>query len=478
MTSGVRDAREIARWDEEVDVLVLGLGAAGASCALEASTSGADTLVLERAGAGGGTSAMSGGVLYLGGGTALQKACGFDDTPDAMFDYLMAASGDGPDEAKMRLYCDGSVEHYEWLVAQGVPFNPVFYHGCSGEPPTADGLVWSGSERTHPFSEIARPAPRGHVPAMEHQAGPLLMQKLCAAVDASPARVEANHRAIALVQEPGGRVIGAVAESFGEPRRIRARGGVVLTTGGFINDDAMIAAHQPRVRRCKFRVGAEGDDGSGIRLGIAAGGATIHMDAASISLPVTQPWGLKRGLLVNAQGQRFINEDTYYGRLGEWALYHHDGRAWLVVDDAIFEKPEYPRPLAAVADSLPDLERELDLPAGSLQATVALYNRHAADGRDPVFHKDPDYVQPLVEPPFGAFDCTTENSLYAAFTLGGLATDVDGRVLDAEGQPVDGLYAAGRASSGLSVGSYSSGLSLGDGTFFGRRAGRTAASAR
>jgi 3-oxo-5alpha-steroid 4-dehydrogenase len=475
LASSVRDARDIESWDAECDVLVVGLGAAGAAAALDAAASGADTLVLERAGAGGGTSAMSGGVLYLGGGTALQKACGFDDTPDAMFAYLMASCGEGPDEAKTRLYCDGSVEHYDWLVAQGVPFKPVFYYGCSGEPPSEDGLVWSGSERTHPYCEIAAPAPRGHVPAMEHQAGPLLMQKLVAAVEASPARIAANHRCVALVQEGHGRVVGAVVETFGEERTIRARGGVILTTGGFINDDAMIAAHAPLVRRCNFRVGAEGDDGSGIRLGVAAGGATLHMDASSISLPVTQPWGLKRGILINAQGQRFVNEDAYYGVLGERALYTQGGRAWLVVDDEVFEKPEYPRELAAVGETPAELERELELPAGCLESTLALYNRYAEHGEDPLFHKLPEYVKPLTKPPFGAFDCTTESSLYAAFTLGGLRTDTDGRVLDPEGAAIAGLFAAGRATSGLAVGSYSSGLSLGDGTFFGRRAGRCAA---
>jgi succinate dehydrogenase/fumarate reductase flavoprotein subunit len=475
VAAGVRDPREIESFEEETDVLVVGLGAAGAAAALEAARAGADTLVLERAAGGGGTSAMSGGVLYLGGGTPLQTACGFRDSPQAMFDYLMASCGEGPDEAKLRLYCEGSVEHYAWLVQQGVPFKPVFYHGCSGEPPTDDGLVWSGSERAYPFRERAEPAPRGHVPAAPHQAGPLLMQKLCAAVDASTARVAASHRCVALLQEPDGSVVGAVAESFGRERAIRARRGVVLTTGGFINDAGMIAAHQPLVRRCKFRVGAEGDDGSGIRLGISAGAATIHMDAASISLPVTQPWGLKRGLLVNAQGQRFVNEDAYYGRLGEFALFHHGGRAWLVVDDAIFEPPEYPRPLAAAGDTPAELERELSLPPGSLEATLLLYNRHAEQGRDPVFHKAAEYVQPLSTPPFGAFDCTTDGSLYAAFTLGGLHTDPDGRVLDPDGGPIPGLYAAGRATSGVSVGGYSSGLSLGDGTFFGRRAGRCAA---
>ncbi len=475
MSNLIRDPTEIKTWDEEVAVLVVGLGAAGAATALEASRTGAETLVLERAGGGGGTSAMSGGVLYLGGGTPLQQACGFDDSEEDMFKYLMASCGESPDEAKMRLYCEGSVGHYDWLVEQGVPFKQTYYHGCSGEPPSDDGLVWSGSERVHPFCEIAKPAPRGHVPQVENQAGPLLMKQLCAAVDASAARVASNHRCIALVQEPDGHVIGAIAESFGETRAIRATGGVVVTTGGFVLNDRMLEQHRPAALRCKFRVAADGDDGSGIQLGIAAGAATQHMDAVSISLPITQPWGLKRGVMVNAEGQRFIAEDSYYGRLGEWALLHHGGKAWLIVDDAIFEKPEYMPEVAAVGETVAELERELGLPQGGLASTMALYNQHAEAGQDPVFHKNTEYIQPLHSPPFGAFGCAVDDALYAVFTLGGLDTDVDGRVLDPAGDPIAGLYGAGRSTSGLSVGSYSSGLSLGDGTFFGRRAGRTAA---
>jgi len=475
MANRIVRAADVGRWDEEADVVVVGLGAAGAATALEAVAAGAETLVLERAGGGGGTSAMSGGVLYLGGGTDLQKACGFEDSPDEMFRYLMASVGHCPDEPKIRLYCDGSVEHYAWIAAQGVPFKPVFYDGCSGEPPTDDGLVWSGSEQCHPYRDLAVPAPRGHVPRMKHQTGPLLMRVLVAAVEASPARAVANHRVRALVTDDGGSVVGVEAETFGERRALRARRGVVLTTGGFIHNDRMLEAHTPQALRCSVRVGAEGDDGSGIQLGVAAGAATLHMDAVSISLPATQPWGLKRGVLVDAQGQRFVNEDAYYGRLGELALLHRGGRAWLVVDEAVFEQPTYERRVAAVGETPGELERELGLPEGSLAATLALYNRHAAAGSDPVFHKDPGYVTPLVEPPYGAFDCTTESSIYAAFTLGGLHTDTEGRVLDTEGDAIPGLFAAGRATSGISVGGYSSGLSLGDGTFFGRRAGRCAA---
>src|SRR5512134_3411963 len=136
MRSGLRALSEISRFDEEADVVVVGLGCAGAAAALEAASKGARTLVLERASGGGGTSALSGGVLYLGGGTRLQRACGFEDSPEEMFKYLMASVGKAPDEAKIRAYCEESVAHYDWICAQGVPFKETFYYGCSGEPPT------------------------------------------------------------------------------------------------------------------------------------------------------------------------------------------------------------------------------------------------------------------------------------------------------------------------------------------------------
>ncbi len=475
METRVLEANASFDFDEEVDVLVVGLGAAGAAAALAAVDEGAETRVVERAGGGGGTSAMSGGVVYLGGGTGLQKACGFEDSADAMFDYLMASVGRGADEAKLRLYCDGSVAHYDWLVEQGVPFKPTFYYGISGEPPTDDGLVWSGSEQVHPYREIARPAPRGHVVAVPGPAGHRLMSALCSRLEKTDAELAFNTRCNALYRDAGGAIVGARLESFGESRSVRCRGGVLLTTGGFVLNNEMLEAYRPEARQCSLRVAAEGDDGSGIRLGMQAGAGTRHLDKVSISLPVTQPWDLKAGLLVNAQGQRFINEDAYYGRLGEHALLHQEGRVWLIVDDGIFTKPEYGFDLCAVGETPAELARELGLPEGALESTIEIFNRFAERGEDPFFHKREPYLRPLVEPPFGAIDCTVENARYAVFTLGGLATDIDGRVLDPEGRSIPGLFGAGRTTSGLAVGGYSSGLSLGDGTFFGRRAGRAAA---
>jgi 3-oxo-5alpha-steroid 4-dehydrogenase len=356
-----------------------------------------------------------------------------------------------------------------------VPFKAVFYPHYSGEPPTDDGLVYSGSEEAWPYSGMAVPAPRGHVPQIPGQAGGLLMQKLLGALAASRARVRGDSRCRALVRGESGRIEGAIVSSGGEEIAIRARGGVVLATGGFINDKRMLRLHAPLLARCKFRVGAEGDDGSGIRMGMAAGGAALNLGMGSISLPVTPPKAILKGILVNGQGQRFVNEDVYFGRLGEQALVHQEGRAFWILDDATFVRPDVPRPVAAVADTLADLERELAMPDGSLEATVAVYNRHVARGEDALFHKQAKWLAPLATPPFGALDCTVDNSLYAAFTLGGLHTNVDGEVLTGDGTPIPGLYAAGRATACLAAPGYASGLSLGDGTFFGRRAGRKAA---
>ena len=110
----IRPASEVTQWDGEADVVVVGLGCAGASAAMEAHDQGAEVLVLERAGGGGGTSADSGGLIYLGGGTPVQKATGFDDTPEELFKFLMAVASPGPNEQKIRLFSESSAGSCRW----------------------------------------------------------------------------------------------------------------------------------------------------------------------------------------------------------------------------------------------------------------------------------------------------------------------------------------------------------------------------
>ncbi len=470
-------AGEISAFDEETDVVVVGLGCAGACAAIEAARAGAETLVLERASGGGGTSANSGGLLYLGGGTPLQRALGFEDDPQNMFDYLMAACGPDPDEALVRPYCEGSVEHFLWLRDLGLPFKEAFFPDAH-EPPGDESLTYSGSETAWPYRELARPAPRGHCGTVVGPKGALLMQVLLAGVKEAGARVRSDVRAERLVVEDDGRVVGVAWGERDDRRAVRARRGVVLTTGGFIFNRDMVARYAPRLAACRYKIGTDADDGSGIRMGAAAGAATLRMEAGDITLPLFPPVVLKQAVLVNGRGQRFVNEDAYMGRLGELAVLEQHGDVFAIVDEGCFERPaNAPVEVAGVGESWNELEDELGLARGALDATMSVYNAHATAGRDPLFHKEAPHLRPLDQPPFGALDLRAQSTWYAVFTLGGLWIDADGRVQTPGGEAIPGLYAAGRATSGIAKQGYSSGLSLGDGSFFGRRAGRHAAGA-
>jgi succinate dehydrogenase/fumarate reductase flavoprotein subunit len=473
--AAIRPLREVSRWDRDTEVLIVGFGAAGACAAVEAASAGAEVLVLERASGGGGTSALSSGQLYLGGGTPIQAACGFEDSPEEMYKYLAASCGPGPDEAKIRRYCEESVGHFHWLVSCGVPFKESFY-GEGSWTPTDDCLSYSGSELAHPFVAMARPAPRGHTVRGEGiECGGVLMRHLVAAAHAAGAEVQEDTLCETLVLDDDGRVAGAVVRVEGRERCLRARRAVILTAGGFINNRDMVTRYAPLLLRCRFRAGSDGDDGRGIRMGIGAGGAAIRMHAACVILPFPVPKVLVKGILVNRRGMRFINEDSYQTNVGERALAYENGEVFLVCDVETFARPFAPTEIAAVEDTIEALEAALGLPPASLQETVAWYNRHAARGEDPLFHKAAQYLQPLAIPPFAALDFTAERALYTAFTLGGLHTNTDGQVLTPDGDVVAGLYAAGRTTSGLAAQGYSSGLSLADATFFGRLAGRHAA---
>ncbi|MEM7311478.1 MAG: FAD-dependent oxidoreductase [Planctomycetota bacterium] len=473
----LRQRAEINRVDAEVDVIVVGLGCAGASAMMEACDAGAEVLVLERAGGGGGTSANSGGLIYLGGGTPVQKAAGFDDDPEEMFKFLVAVSSPAADEEKIRLFCESSVEHFHWLEAQGVPFKRSFYPEPSLESKTDDCVVYSGGEDGAPFDRIARPAPRGHKPQTEGKAGPFFMQKMLAAVETRSADIRANHLVETLVVDEAGRVVGVVAREAGEERVFLARRGVVLAAGGFSSNREMLARHVPQLLPANPKNATEGDDGRALKMGQSAGGELVRMDQAEVALPSTIPHTLSRGVYVNRLGQRFINEDTYYGHIGIEALFGQEGKVWLVLDDATFERGMLTPEPCAVGETIEELEREAGFPEGSLQATLDFYNAAASRGKDPLFGKRAERLVPLTSPPFALIDCGVENYVYACMTLGGLRTGLDGEVLSSDGKTIPGLYAVGRSAALFTGRGYAaSGISLADGTFFGRRAGRAAAS--
>lgn len=471
-------ADRVDAWHEETDVLVVGCGAAGSCAAISARESGADVLVLERGSGLSGTTTLAGGVVYLGGGTRVQRANGFEDTPQAMFDYLVANTP-APDEQKIRLYCEESASHFEWLVEHDVPFTDGYYAPKHHTPPSTHCLSWSGNEKAWPISEHAAPAPRGHKVAHDSEGGALLIQRLGATAVRTGVRFQFDANVTRLVADDDGAIVGARFSVFGEERFAKARRGVILAAGAFSMNKEMVRERCPMLAQHGIhRQGNPNDDGAAIRMGEAAGGHAIHMEKGFVTAPFYPPESLIKGIFVNKHGRRFINEDCYHARTMDATLRQPDGIAYLVCDETTFGRPELDmQPLIDAWETVEEMERDLGLPGGSLQETIARYNAFSEAGEDLDFHKHPDWLAPIATPPFAALQCSVGESYYVGFTLGGLDVSIDAEVLDENGAPIPGLYAAGACASNIAQdgAGYSSGTCIGEATFFGRRGGEHAA---
>jgi succinate dehydrogenase/fumarate reductase flavoprotein subunit len=463
---------------ERYDVVVVGFGIAGGCAALEAARAGASVLLLERAATHGGTSAMSGGHFYLGGGTPVQRATGHDDTADAMNDYLAAVSPDA-DPAKIRAFCDDSVDHFAWLESLGFTFERSYYPEKAVIQPGTEGLMYTGNEKVWPFRELATPAPRGHkLPrAGETGATQLVIDLLAEKLGEEGVTLRYETAATNLVTDDHGRVVGVAWRRFEERGAVRA-GAVVIAAGGFVMNKDMLSAHAPALLSKPFTLGSTYDDGFGLRLGQSVGVELQQMDRAFITAPVYPPAQLLTGIIVNKRGERFVAEDSYHSRTSAFVMEQPDQAAYLIVDSAHITHPAFPLcPFIDGWDTVAEMESGLGLPAGSLARTLASYNEHAARRDDPDFHKNPEWLEPQDQGPWGAYDMTLGHALYAGFTMGGMRTSLDGQAQRLDGTAVPGLYAAGACASNIAQDGkgYASGLQLAEGSYFGRRAGRHAA---
>ncbi|WP_235829399.1 FAD-binding protein [Croceicoccus estronivorus] len=474
------DASTVDHWANSADVVIAGFGMAGACAAIEAAETGASVIVIERSSGGTGSTSAAAGHFYLGGGTAVQKACGFDDDATEMARYLEATSVD-PDHEKIRLYSEGSVAHFDWLEAQGVPFERSFYPEKNVVQPGPECLIWTGNEQVWPYREKAKPAPRGHKVAFdgEEGGGALALRILSENATACVSKVMTDTKVEALVRD-GDRIVGVRVKQYGETSFIRAHKAVILAGGGFGQNTEMVAKYVPIMQSC-FVQGSPYDDGLAIRMGEAAGGGLMFMDQPFLTSPFYPPQDLLKGILVNREGKRFVAEDSYHSRSSIHAAHQPEGIAYLIVDEEIFAYPRFAeltnQQLIDGFETIAEMEAALALPDGSLQATMAAYNENAAKGEDPEFHKYPKWIKPLDKGPYAAFDLSFGKAVYTGFTLGGLKVSANGEVLTEGGLTVPGLYAAGACASNLAQDSngYASGTRLGEASFFGRRAGRHSA---
>lgn len=470
-------ASSVTDWSDEVDVVVIGFGIAGGSAALEAARAGARVILLERAAVYGGTSAMAGGHFYLGGGTAVQKATGIEDSADEMAKYLTAVSQD-PEPDKIEAYSRDSVEHFDWLEALGFEFERTYFPGKAVIQPGTEGVMFTGNEKVWPFSTMAKPAARGHkVPIPGDTGGAkLVLDCMNDRLAETSAEIRYEAGAAALITD-GDQVVGVKWRKFAETGAIKAKA-VVIAAGGFVGNAEMVAEHVPSLGEKLFPLASTYDDGLGLRLGASVGGAWKFMDEAFQTAPFYPPSILLTGLIVNKNGERFVAEDSYHSRTSAFALEQPDSAAYLIVDSEHIEHPSMPLcPFIDGWETVEEMAAGLNVPLDKLSETLSRYNENASNGVDHDFHKAENWLAPQDKGPWGAFDLTLGKALYAGFTMGGLACSIDGEVQRADGSVIAGLYAAGACAANLAQDAkgYASGLQLGDGSYFGRRAGRHAA---
>lgn len=511
------------------DLVVVGFGAAGACAAIEAARAGAEVVVLDRF-AGGGSTALSGGVVYAGGGTDVQHAAGIIDTPEAMFDYLRLEVGGVVSDETLHRFCAGSVEMVRWLAGLGVPFDPSVCPYKTSYPSDDHYLYYSGSEAAGGFRDAAPPAPRGHRVHGPGTSGQLLFTHLARAARDAGVRILPHTRVSDLVTEES-RVVGVTAARLtgrparahrtlsryaakpglyypplrralqpsverlerrnARPIRITARRGVVLAAGGFIQHRELLREHAPAYRG-GLPLGTSGDDGSGIRLGGSAGAATAELDSVSVWRFISPPSAFLGALLVGPDGRRVCDESRYGAALGHALVAEHGGRGWLLVDDALVREAraqlgeqtvwfqrlqaEYLlRRRRSSGATIGEAATKAGVDPGGLRDTLEAHNTAVDEGKPDPAGKPAEFVRPLTTPPYSLLDISIRPS--AAYpcpmlTLGGLVVDErTGAVLRPDGAVIAGLYAAGRSAVGICSRSYVSGLSLADCVFSGRRAG-------
>lgn len=434
------------------DVVVVGAGMAGFCAAIAAADAGASVLLLEKELRTGGSSRLSGGSFAFAG-TDQQAAAGLEDSTERMLDDLRAVGQDRNDPALLAAF--GAEQHttYRWLEGMGFAFGP---------PKVASG---QSVPRTH------RADPVGMFGLLE-----------AAALATGRVRLLLGIGTTRLLRDETG-VLTAQGDRIGAAR------GIVLTTGGFMRSESLLATFAPN-QTGALRMGGDGCTGDGLRMawhlgadlrdmGFIRGTFGIHPDAGPEDHHFVHSIYMG-AIAVNRQGRRFVDESLSYKLVGDACLAQPGAIGFQVLDRDILERApadgssfdlgaELRAGRLIEAPTLNALAERLGIGAAGLAETVAAYNADVDRGvgrtslssgwGKPVrIERGPFYGYPSRSAVVGTY-C-------------GLAVDAAMRVIDVFGDPIPRLFAAGHVTGGFHGAGYMTGTALSKAAVFGRIAGR------
>ena len=448
------------------DVVILGAGCAGLSAAIEAADKGAKVALLDK------MFAPFGNTIYAGGHfnatmTHVQKRDGLTDTLDKFYEDMMAVSQQRGDPKLTRMYVEKSGEAIQWLSDRvGIKWKKMH------EEP------WPATVRGHVVDGPKTPG------------GAQLTEQLLAAVKSSKnISLFFNTKAIELLKTPALVCTGVRAlTSKGEVIDFVAKGGVVVATGGFHNNKEMICKYMGGGVAWMPLRGAATLTGENIELTRPFFPMYVNMDqfhGGPIHGPTKANPSLmvNYGIIVNKEAHRIIDEvHTYVYIAKKLPLITPDNWAFIIIDQQVVDVPtvasrikRYKKAKAPIYEgkTIAELAAQMGVPAETLEKTVAEYNKAVREGASNKL-TPPNTLKnaPLLEKgPFLAFPF--QGGMTATF--GGPKISVKAEVLNTEGRPIPGLYAAGNAIGGLFYDDYIVGSQLTAAVIWGRVAGEEAA---
>lgn len=485
--------------DHDCDVLLVGSGGGALTGALIAASRGLSVIVAEASEYFGGTTAYSGGGMWLPMNAVLRRD-GNDDTAESVTTYFRAVVGDRtPRDVQDAFLANGAplidaLEQLEPMAFQQLPWPDYF--GAAPEASAHGRHIIPQSltaEELGDLRALVRPPlaveRRGHALPATVGGGQALIGRLLLALDRFENVTLLNRATCDELLVEDGRVVGAVLDRDGGRVRVRAERGVLIAAGGFEQNQELrerfdVPGH------ARDTMGAPANTGKVLEAALRIGADVDLMDQAWWSPGITHPDGtssfslwLTGGIFVDDHGRRFVNESAPYDRLGRSIIELLDADRmslpfWFVYDDRegivppvratsvpVGDPADYEAAgLWHTADTLPELAALIGVPADELVATVRRFNEQAERAVDEDFGRgDEPYdrsfsggASPLVPIEKGPFHAAAFG-LSDLGTKGGLRTDAAARVLDPEGQPIGGLYAAGNSMAAVSGTTYPGG---------------------
>ncbi|WP_281699608.1 flavocytochrome c [Cetobacterium somerae] len=447
------------------DVVVIGAGGAGLIAAIEAKLNGANVTVIEKMAFPGGNTLIS-GAEYAAPENWVQKKEGLKDSKDQFFNDTMKGGDNESNPNLVRVLADNALDGAVWLKDYvNVVFEDrqMFFGGHS----VKRSLVPNGASGVEVIGKLMTKAKELGIPVY----------------------LEMN--AVELITE-GNRVVGVKALTSTETHNFMGKNGVIIASGGFGSNIEMRKKHDPRMDEKILSTNTTGITGDGIVMGEKVGAATTDMEFIQ-TYPVCDPENgalLYTGdvrlagsaILVNKEGKRFVEELDRRDVISFAITKQTGGVGYLFWDQAQLDKTEVAvhhkgeyeallrRGILVKADTIDEAAKHFGIDAKELKNTVEKYNEYAKNGKDLEFNKRGGLVA-FTEGPYYIL----KNTPAIHHTMGGLVIDSKGRVLDKNGNPIEGLFAAGEVTGDIHGKNRLGSNAITDITVFGKISGENAA---